>query len=191
MSKRFYLVFFLLFIGTVATYAQWTAQDSIKLQKFLSGESELQLNKEETKHIRLETSPISNPFNQSPLMDTEKPSLQFNTDLPSYFSDSIFRKKKIYLTLRPYSAFTRYDEDPVYAQKYTYPMAVKFDLRNGPIKEHKRPVQIIGITSKLMAPVGPGISYSFSMEDVLQRIFSKKGRARLHNAEHANAWKTY
>lgn len=188
MKRRFYLVCFLLLLGTIAVYAQWTAQDSIKLQKFLSGEKELKLNREETKHIQLETPSLNNLFNQSPLMDTEKPSLKFNTYLPTYFSDSTIRKKKIYLTLHPYSIFTRYDEDP---SGCTYPMAVKFDLRNGTVKGGRQAIRTNGITSKLLAPVGPGISYSFSMEDVLQQIFSKKGRARLHNAKHANAWKTY
>lgn len=191
MNKRFCSLSFLFVAGVIAANAQWTSQDSLKLQKFLSGEKELKLNAEEIGNIRLESPSLEKPFDLSPLMDTEKPSLKFKTNLPTYFTDSIPRKRRIYLTLHPYGIFTRYDENPVTGQSYIYPMAVKFSLRNGPVRNYKVTTPLPGIGGRVLAPIGPGISYSFSAEDLLQRIFSKKGRARLHNAEHANAWKNY
>ena len=60
----------------------------------LSGEKELKLNAEEIGNIRLESPSLEKPFDLSPLMDTEKPSLKFKTNLPTYFTDSIHGKEE-------------------------------------------------------------------------------------------------
>ncbi len=48
-------------------------------------------------------------------MSTEKPWMDFDTALPDLFQKK--EEKKVVLTLRPYSANTRYDWDPVYQKK--------------------------------------------------------------------------
>lgn len=172
-------------------YAQWSAQDSLKLQKFLSGEEELKLNHKEIGNIHLESPSFPKQFKESPLIDTKKKILDFDTTLPDFFiaCDSVNRTEKIYLSLRPYGIFNRAN-----TAAHLFPMAVKTNIRNGREKSNYSTSPFIplpGIAGRVSAPIGPGVSYSFSAEDLLQRIFSKKGRARLHNAEHANAWKTY
>lgn len=191
MNKRLCLSLFLFSIGILAIHAQWTTQDSLKLQKFLSQEGELKLNHKEIGNIHLESPSLPKQLNQNPLMDEEKSILNFDTTLPDFFitCDSINRTRKIYLSLRPYGIFNR----PAIAS-YIFPMAVKTNIRNGREKSNYSTSPFMpqpGIAGRVSAPIGPGISCSFSAEDLLQRVFSKKGRARLHNAEHANAWKTY
>lgn len=87
--------------------AQWTAKDSLNLQRMLRGEGELQLNKEAVKLIDL-GKPIGKPG-----ISSEKNWLLPDATLPT----SLPEKSSIVLTLHPYTANTRFNWDPVYRKK--------------------------------------------------------------------------
>ena len=89
------------------------------------------------------------------------------------------------LTLKPYNCFTRYDEDPIHWQT----MAGMMKLPRA-VKQNVYVPFSIGPFSTATSG-GAGFAICFSMEDILQSIFSKTYRAKKHNAKHANAWKTY
>lgn len=90
-------------------YSQdWTPQDSIRLHRLLQGEGEVKLNPEALKEMGV-TSPLG-----TPKMVTDKSWLDFDNTLPVMPRAS---KNKIVLTLRPYTANTKYNWDPIYQKK--------------------------------------------------------------------------
>lgn len=92
-------------------YAQeWTPQDSLHLRRFLSGEGEVRLNPDVLKEIGID-SPLG-----SPKEDMNKSWLKFDSSLPVMPQ---MPEKKVVLTLRPYTANTKYNWDPVYQKKIT------------------------------------------------------------------------
>lgn len=92
-------------------YAQeWTPQDSLHLRRFLSGEGEVRLNPDVLKEIGMD-SPLG-----SPKEDMNKSWLEFDSSLPVMPQ---MPEKKVVLTLRPYTANTKYNWDPVYQKKIT------------------------------------------------------------------------
>lgn len=92
-------------------YAQeWTPQDSLHLRRFLSGEGEVRLNPDVLKEIGID-SPLG-----SPKEDMNKSWLEFDSSLPVMPQKP---EKKVVLTLRPYTANTKYNWDPVYQKKIT------------------------------------------------------------------------
>lgn len=92
-------------------YAQeWTPQDSLHLRRFLSGEGEVRLNPDVLKEIGIDSSL------GSPKEDMNKSWLEFDSSLPVMPQ---MPEKKVVLTLRPYTANTKYNWDPVYQKKIT------------------------------------------------------------------------
>lgn len=98
-------------VAAFPLYAQeWTSQDSLRLRKLLDGEGEVKLNRELLKE--LETGGATG----APKAMTEKSWLDFNLTLPAVLRQEEPRKKVV-LTLRPYTANTKYNWDPVYQKK--------------------------------------------------------------------------
>ncbi|MBV3843162.1 DUF4858 domain-containing protein [Bacteroides eggerthii] len=109
--KYFILFLGLLFVVAFPLYAQeWTPQDSLHLRRFLSGEGEVRLNPDVLKEIGID-SPLG-----SPKEDMNKSWLEFDSSLPVMPQKP---EKKVVLTLRPYTANTKYNWDPVYQKKIT------------------------------------------------------------------------
>ena len=109
--KYFILFLGLLFVVAFPLYAQeWTPQDSLHLRRFLSGEGEVRLNPDVLKEIGID-SPLG-----SPKEDMNKSWLEFDSSLPVMPQ---MPEKKVVLTLRPYTANTKYNWDPVYKKKIT------------------------------------------------------------------------
>lgn len=109
--KYFILFLGLLFVVAFPLYAQeWTPQDSLHLRRFLSGEGEVRLNPDVLKEIGID-SPLG-----SPKKDMNKSWLEFDSSLPVMPQ---MPEKKVVLTLRPYTANTKYNWDPVYQKKIT------------------------------------------------------------------------
>jgi hypothetical protein len=107
--KYFILFLGLLFVVAFPLYAQeWTPQDSLHLRRFLSGEGEVRLNPDVLKEIGID-SPLG-----SPKEDMNKSWLEFDSSLPVMPQ---MPEKKVVLTLRPYTANTKYNWDPVYQKK--------------------------------------------------------------------------
>lgn len=107
--KRLNVFWGLLCAVAFPLYAQdWTPQDSIRLHRLLQGEGEVKLNPEVLKEMGV-TSPLG-----TPKMVTDKSWLDFDSTLPVMPRAP---KKKIVLTLRPYTARTKYNWDPIYQKK--------------------------------------------------------------------------
>ena len=108
--------YFILFLGLLFVVAfpldaqEWTPQDSLHLRRFLSGEGEVRLNPDVLKEIGID-SPLG-----SPKEDMNKSWLEFDSSLPVMPQ---MPEKKVVLTLRPYTANTKYNWDPVYQKKIT------------------------------------------------------------------------
>ena len=101
------IVFLMLSLGMAVTlHAQWTAKDSVNLQRILNGKEDIKLNMDAVKQIDFNSSPTV------PKMSKERPGLRLDESLPQ-----VFEKKKVVLTLRPYTANTKYNWDPIYQKK--------------------------------------------------------------------------
>ncbi len=107
--KRFLLFGGLLIAVAFPFYAQnWTPQDSLRLQQLLRGKGEIKLNPEVLKELDA-TAPLDNPKAES-----HKSWMDFDASMPVLPRVS---EQKVKLTLRPYTANTRYNWDPVYQKK--------------------------------------------------------------------------
>lgn len=109
--KRIILFLGLLCAVTFSLYAQeWTPQDSLRLRQLLDGGGEVKLNPDVLKEIGVDA-PLG-----SPKINVNKTWLDFNVSLPAV---PRIPEKKVVLTLRPYTANTKYNWDPVYQKKIT------------------------------------------------------------------------
>lgn len=86
----------------------WTSQDSLKLQQLLKGDGEVKLNRNALKELEKSIRGV-------PEMSVDKPWMDFDTTLPASLPGE--PKKLIRLSLRPYTANTKYNWDPVYQKK--------------------------------------------------------------------------
>lgn len=107
--RRYCTIIGLLLVVVLPVCAQnWTPQDSLRLRRLLDGEGEIELNPEVLKEMG-----VQQPLGKQQ-MSMEKRWLDFNTTLPEISNTP---KKKVILTLRPYTATTKYNWDPVYQKK--------------------------------------------------------------------------
>ena len=106
----------ILFLGllcavTFPLYAQeWTPQDSLRLHRLLDGGGEMKLNPDGLKGMGVDARL------GSPKADVRKALIEFDGSLPAM---PRMPEKKVVLTLRPYTANTKYNWDPVYQKKIT------------------------------------------------------------------------
>lgn len=108
--RKFVSILGLLCAVALPFYAQnWTPQDSLQLQQLLKGDGEVKLNPEVLKELEI------NGSLGSPKAVTNKSWMDFDLTLPATSREK--PKKKIVLTLHPYSANTKYNWDPVYQKK--------------------------------------------------------------------------
>ena len=125
--RKYCTIIGLLLVVVLPVCAQnWTPQDSLRLRRLLDGEGEIKLNPEVLKEMG-----VQEPLGKQQI-SMEKQWLDFNTTLPEIPNTP---KKKVVLTLRPYTANTKYNWDPVYQKK------IKIDKdtwRGDPLYELKR-----------------------------------------------------
>lgn len=98
----------ILFVGALCglafeVQAQWTRADSLNLQRMLGTNEEIRINKGAVRQIDFGS------FVGSPEMIDDEPGLGWDSTLPKIQPE----KKKIVLTLKPYTAKTPYNYDPV------------------------------------------------------------------------------
>ena len=101
----------------------WTPQDSLRLRKLLEGNGEIKINTNILDEMG------KGEFLGSPKMSTDKSWIGFDVTMPTLPQEE---RQKIILTLRPYSASTRFDWDPVYQRKIR---VNKDTWRNEPFRE--------------------------------------------------------
>jgi hypothetical protein len=105
---------FILFLALLSAVAlplcaqNWTSQDSLRLQQVLKGTGEVKLNPDALKELEM------NNFLGAPKAATDKSWMDFNNSMPLMPK---VPEKKVVLTLRPYTANTKYNWDPVYQKK--------------------------------------------------------------------------
>lgn len=103
MSKRLSLYLCVSFVSLLV-HAQWSRKDSLDLRRMLNTDGEIQLNPKVVKEIDF------GKFAGEQVTADDKPALQFDATLPSVFPE----KKELRLSLRPYTANTKYNYDPIY-----------------------------------------------------------------------------
>jgi hypothetical protein len=164
-----------LWLPVATVRAQWTAQDSLRLQEFLRGDQDILINQDAVKSIQLDIHPLPSIKEQG-MMSASKPWMQFVEDLPILYDDTVSNRRPQHIPLLPFSCFTRWNENPFALQE-------KLD------KEKKRKMhwQI----DKRHVTTGTGTLLRFSADDMLYETLTKRGRAIRRNRKHANAWKTY
>lgn len=148
---------------TLTVNAQWTAKDSLNLQRILNGDGELKLNQEVIKQI---------DFGKAvgvPMQPKVKNWLLPDESLPSALPE----KKKLVLTLHPYTANTRFDWDPIYQKK----MKVGKDTwRGDPFYALKTQVRY---TNGAKTPMNSGTIGDLNLMAIFQKNFwDKKGNER-------------
>ena len=190
MAKSLILLFLYSLSGFSMLYAQeWTKQDSLHLRKMLNGEEEIILNNDAVNSIRLESLPQL-PGSQLK-MDNTSPSLRFieTIDIPE------LPKKKLYLTLRPYSAFTKYNEDPIYGNapqgsimRRGVGMSMNFDYERRSVRVGSTALggvlnQRLTRPEKAFQTAGASIGGLDLMAPFTKKFWRRKVKA--------DAWKTY
>jgi hypothetical protein len=185
-----------LLLPLAAVRAQWTAQDSLRLQQILGGDQDILINQDAVKSIQLDINPLRSVVGK-PEMSVNKPWMQFVEDLPILFEDTTRYHRPQHIRLLPFSCFTRWNEDPFALQdKLTKEKKLKMhwqlNKRRNSEYDPRRGVPA-GIDPDV-APghsTGAGVMTTFSADQILYENFTKRGRMLRHNRKHANAWKTY
>lgn len=181
---------------SVLAQAQWSKQDSIRLQELLNGDGELKINTEAVKSIHFDFKPEKDKMKGTPLMSENKPWMKFLKDLPKNFGDTTTWIKPKYVRFTPYTPYTKMDEDPVNDPIITAEKEWVITMKFGPSpyaeKYDPREQRVMPPSKNNNAiQVSVGISKTFDTEKFLYENFTARGRAIRRNRRHANAWKTY
>lgn len=136
MMKRTLLLLMLCPLASLVR-AQWTAKDSLRLDRILQGGEEIKLNMDAVKQIEFD--PLG-----APRVSEDKPWMRFDETLPQ-----VREEKKVVLTLHPYTARTKYNWDPVYQKKInidarTWEKAFALSAYNSGIALGRRGVTVQG-----------------------------------------------
>lgn len=108
MRKSILIIGLLYAVAFPLCAQNWTPQDSLKLQQLLKGNGEVKVNPDALKE--LERNILGTPE-----VSVNKSWMDFDPTLPTSLQKE--PKKEIKLTLRPYTANTKYNWDPVYQKK--------------------------------------------------------------------------
>lgn len=161
---------------------QWTKQDSLRLQQLLSGQVEIVIDDEAQKEIDRLFNPEKWKMKSTPF---PKKNMKFETELPRYYISKVDTTDgKGYIRLLPYGPFNSPEEEKIYIEiPINKELLTDYDPRLEPATAGK--------FSPGAVMVGVGIIATFDADRLLGLIFSKKMRAKVHNAKKANAWKSY
>ena len=195
MTQRVSLSILLCTLAALTAQAQWSKQDSLRLQQLLNGEEELIINKEAVKSIHFDFKPTKDAIQGSPMISQDKPWMKFLDALPRNFGDTTQWIKPQYVRFTPYTPYTRWDEDPVNDPIITNEKELKISMVlnvNSAIKYDVREQRVI-LTGKNnnAIQVSVGATYTFDAEKLLYENLTTRGRAIKRNRKHANAWKSY
>lgn len=185
-------------ISTTTAQAQWSKQDSIRLQNLLSGKEELKINTEAVNAIRFDFTPEKDKLVGTPLISEEKPWMKFLKDLPKNFGDTTRWVRPSYVRLTPYTPYTRWNEDPITrmlseAEQDSLrhlQMFWKLNITLDPSRMNGH-VDVPGGMDPSVTPGSSPLIGGFDTDKFLYENLTKRGRAIRRNRKHANAWKTY
>lgn len=202
MNKPIVIWLFFLLNGTMCVYAQWAEQDSVWLQEIVSGKDTLRLNPEAEKAIREgrlinhETSepqlleappllPIIIDFSDAGTPDSEAQQVDYSTVPPAVFRRSQWLQ-------RPDSSLV------IDSGAYALPAIIipkeKIQIGNSPVSvavgaQNLFPAEVRNGPRE--GSVGITVGASFSLQDVLLYIFSKKERQKRKNRKRAEQLEYY
>ncbi len=163
---------------------------------------EVELNKEAVKLIDFNFNRNSafSKVNKPQTAASEKKWMEFKVDLamPRDWLDTLkLPRHDKYLTIEPYSIWTKPGEDPIFdvlingnPNKKQYWYLSEESLRRGAYASTNRTV-MTAMYDAINRSQGVGVSFAFDADKLLYENLTKRGRAIKHNRKHANAWKTY
>lgn len=202
MRKRMFILFVICLQHSGVVVAQWTKNDSVWLEKVLSGKEKVRLTPEARKAI--ESGTFFSNDKPKKNMHASESELPISKDFSEYLHSDSTRKEMNYLEVPP-SVYKLQDfeiDEKIKIKKEAYMIAPKKDTLY--VKHYhklgKLPVSFSTYAEQLKSNVPDGqrptsvnvsVRATFSMEDILQSIFWKSARAKKRNRKHANAWKTY
>lgn len=198
MKYTLCIVWIFLFSGSVC--AQWTPEDSVRLQNILSGKEEIHLNPEIRRAIEngtfLSTDKPSDKMKSSPLQ------LPITSDFSEYIQADTFRVRANYDSITPAVYFLQNLKRPpslgVRKQAYTSsnPLIRRGELRLGKLPVYSK----VSAGNLFLDEVKDGqhrgslnvtLRVEFSLEDILEHIFWKSARDKKRNRKRENTWKYY
>lgn len=154
--RRFVCLLGLFATVSLSLYGQvWSAQDSLRLQKLLEQEGEIKLNPDALKELE------QNTHIGIPQVSEQKNWLEPDKSLPYSPRDSRSNRPKVRLTLRPYTAHTAYNWDPVYQRK------IDIDRPCG---------MTLGAVASSNPPSGINLMYIFSKDVLNWRAARRRAR---------------
>ena len=184
--RRYYCLFIIIVLESgVVIYAQeWSAQDSIWLQRILNGTETIRLNEATWKAIE------SGTLIHDPIMELLKASpkeIPINQSFEGITSPASQRKQISELPPAVYllQILNHKDSLPDVRQATTFNAATIHDLKMLDAVTHRKTTVDDPFT------IRSGGSGDTSFEDILRTIFWPSHRAKQRNAKNANAWKTY
>ncbi|MGL5980327.1 MAG: DUF4858 domain-containing protein [Phocaeicola sp.] len=194
MTQRVKLTLFICTATLFTAQAQWSKQDSIRLQHFLQGEEAIQMNGDVAKTIEFDFTSKQEEWKGKPLISEEKPWMNFLNELPKNFGDTTKWKKPTFIRLTPYTPYTKWNEDPV-----NDPIFVMEDTLNIGrwILNTKAVLGLRGGYRVLPSGMDQSTTPSnnplstFDADKALYETFSKRGRSIRRNRSNAVAWKSY
>jgi hypothetical protein len=102
--KEIVILLFLAFCVSTAEAQKWTKADSVKLNRILKGNKEIQINQHELQNIHFDAKIMNNPLLEPMQLNHISPDETLPQDAG----------KKYVLTMNPYKASTPYNWDPIY-----------------------------------------------------------------------------
>ena len=119
-----------LFVVHISYAQEWSTQDSVRIDKLINVEQELNINRDLIVQIDFGSAVMGTPY-----LYTEKSWLAPDATLPISLPDEIPLDKRKMLTLRPYNGSTPYNWDPIRQKKIK---VTKDTWRDDPYYEIKK-----------------------------------------------------
>lgn len=169
------------FIAVSTLYAQWSRDDSLKLQRLLQSDGEIKLNSDAVKSIRIGGSNAPKTIQQqSPVMQNNKSHMNFRKDydLPKHL-----QKRD------PLVNDTTLASSEAEAEKIRINMNIMNAILNNTSGDKEPYKTLPGNMDPSVAPTPGGGNADF--DKLLYGIFSKKGRVQKRNRKKATGWKNY
>ena len=155
-------------------HAQWTEQDSLRLQEFLSGKEEIRLNPEFQKAI--ESGTFLRPDQPGTHMLSSPSELPITKDFSEYVQLDTLRR------------LTNYDSiTPVLFMLLNF----KSPSRSLAIQKQAHTIRLPKKDGQRRGGVLATIRVYFDAEDLLETIFWKSARDKKRNRKRENTWKYY
>lgn len=199
---RFILLQLMIYVIPMIAHAQWTAEDSVRLQESLSGKEQIQLNPEFRKAI--EEGTFLGPEQPVPGMLSAPGQLPLAMDFSEYIQPDTLRKWINYDSITPAVFMLLNLKSPARSlavQKQAHTIMIPPDRNRKKFKIGKVSMDFrLEATDIYSDVVKDGqhrggfmatITIYFDAGDLLETIFWKSARDKKRNRKRENTWKFY